>query len=96
MTTRARTPRDDVWDCLAGHFGEPRTSTERSRFGKVVRELLEAGATPEETENACLYVIRNFDSPSVFAVVAWFSIAQNDKPKMSAAEQAIENLRRQG
>lgn len=94
--TRARTPRDDVWDCLALHFGEPRTSTERTRFGKVIGELLEAGATPEETDNACSYVIRNFDSPSVFAVVAWFSVAQNEKPKLSPQEQMIEELRRKG
>lgn len=90
---RARTPKDDVWDSLATHFGEPRTTTEKNRFGKVVRELLEAGATPEETDTACSYVVRNFDSPSVFAVTAWFSVAQNDKPKMSAQETEIEKLR---
>ena len=42
--SRARTPRDDVWDALAHHFGEPRTKTERTQFGKVVNELMEAGA----------------------------------------------------
>ncbi len=93
---REKSPRDLVWDILAFHFGDPRTKTERTQFGKVVGELLEAGANEEETENACSYVIRTFDSPSVFAVVKWFSVAQNEKPKMSAAEQAIENLRRQG
>lgn len=91
---RQRTPKDDLWDCLATHFGEPRTETEKNRFGKVVRELLEAGATPEETDNACSYVLRNFDSPSVFAVVAWFSQAQMTKPKMSAQEQMLDELRR--
>jgi len=94
MTNREKSPRDLVWDVLSEHFGEPRTKTERSLFGKVVGELLEAGATTEETENACLYVIRNFDSPSVFAVTKWFSVAQNDKPKLSPQEQMIEELRR--
>ena len=89
---RARTPRDDVWDVLAEHFGEPRTRTERSQFGKVVAELLEAGASPEETATACLYVLRTFDSPSVFAVTKWFTVAQ--RPKAPSAQQAaIEQLR---
>ena len=92
---RQRTPKDDVWDSLAAHFGEPRTTTEKNRFGKVIRELLEAGATPEETDLACAYVIRNFDSPSVFAVTAWFSVAINEKPKLSAQQQALDELRRQ-
>ena len=92
---RTRTPRDDIWDCLAEQFGEPRTKTERTQFGKVVGELLEAGATEEEVHTASTYVLRNFDSPSVFAVTKWFSIAINEKPKLSQQEQAIEELRRQ-
>ena len=92
---RTRTPRDDIWDCLAAQFGEPRTKTERTQFGKVVGELLEAGATEEEVHTASAYVIRNFDSPSVFAVVKWFSVAINEKPKLSAQQQALDQLRRQ-
>ena len=92
---RDRTPRDDIWDCLAEQFGEPRTKTERTQFGKVVGELLEAGATEEEVQVASAYVIRNFDSPSVFAVVKWFSVAINEKPKLSAQQQALDQLRRQ-
>ena len=92
---RIRTPRDDIWDCLAEQFGEPRTKTERTQFGKVVGELLEAGATEEEVHTASTYVLRNFDSPSVFAVVKWFSVAQNEKPKLSAQQQALDQLRRQ-
>jgi hypothetical protein len=92
--TRARTPRDDLWDTLAEHFGEPRTKTERSQFGKVLSELLEAGATQEEVATACVYVLRTFDSPSVFAVVKWFTVALMDKPKLSSQQAAIEQLRR--
>ena len=95
MTERARTPRDCIWDCLAAQFGEPRTKTERTQFGKVVGELLEAGATEEEVHTASAYVLRNFDSPSVFAVTKWFSIAINEKPKLSAQQQALDQLRRQ-
>jgi len=92
---RAKSPRDLVWDVLSSHFGEPRTKTERARFGKVVGELLEAGATPQETDNACLYVLRNFDSPSVFAVTAWFSVSQQSQSRPSGTAAAIEQLRRE-
>ena len=92
---RTRTPKDDLFDCLTESFGSPRTRTEQVMFGKVVRELLEAGASVEETSNACSYVQRNFDSASVFAVVKWFSVAINEKPKLSAQQQALDQLRRQ-
>ena len=95
MTERTPTPRTEAWDALAEFFGEPRTKTEQARFGKVVRELLEAGATADEVRRACEYVQRTFDSPSVFAVTAWFSVAQNEKPKPSAQQQALDQLRRQ-
>lgn len=92
--TRARTPRDDVWDELAEHFGEPRTKTERTQFGRVVNELMEAGAIPEEVRKACVYVKATFDSPSVFAVTKWFTVAQQAQVKVSPQQAAIEQLRR--
>ena len=95
--TRARTPRDDVWDVVAEFFGEPRTKTERTQWGKVVAELLEAGATPEETRSACVYVLAAFDNPSVFAVVKWFTAAQpGQRPgRMSEQQKALDQLRRE-
>jgi len=95
MGDRAKTPRDEAWDALAESFGEPRTKTERTQFGKVVSELLEAGATEDEVRTASTYVLRNFDSPSVFAVTKWFSIAINEKPKLSPQQQALDQLRSQ-
>jgi len=92
---RARTPKDDLFDVLVEFFGNPRTRTEQLMFGKTVSELLYAGATSEETTIACEYVQRNFDSPSVFAVVKWLSASLNDKPKLSAQQQALDQLRRQ-
>jgi hypothetical protein len=85
-----------VWDELAEQFGEPRTKTERTQFGKVVAELLEAGATPEEVRSACVYVLAAFDNPSVFAVVKWFTAAQpGQRPgKMSEQQQALDLLRK--
>ena len=88
-----KSPRDQVWDSLTAHFGEPRTKTERSMFGRVVAELLEAGATSAETQKACEYVLENFDSPSVNAVPKWFSVAQNTVAKRSAQQIEIDKLR---
>jgi hypothetical protein len=78
---------------LAKHFGEPRTKTERTKFGKVVNELMEAGATPEEVDKACVYVLTRFDNPSVFAVTGWFTVAQASRERMSEQQAAIERLR---
>ncbi len=77
-------PRHAVWDTLTEHFGNPRTKTERGMFGRVAAELLEAGATAEETDVACRYVIAQFDSPSVNAVPKWFSRAVNGKQRLAS------------
>ena len=87
---RTRTPRDAVWDTLTAHFGEPRTKTECSMFGRVCSELLQAGATEAETLKACEYVQANFDSPSVNAVPKWFTAAQNGTPTAKRSPQQIE------
>lgn len=88
-------PRHQVWDSLTAHFGQPRTKTERSMFGRVVNELLEAGATQAETTKACEYVIATFDSPSVNAVPKWFSVAQNGLARKSPQQLEIERARSQ-
>lgn len=93
LTGRARTPRDDVWDSLTAHFGEPRTKTERAMFGRVVVELLEAGATSAETTKACAYVIATFDSPSVNAVPKWFSVAQNGAQRKTPQQIELDKLK---
>jgi len=90
---RDRTPRDEVWDSLVASFGNPRTKTERSMFGRVVAELLEAGATSAETQKACEYVLATFDSPSVNAVPKWFSVAQNAGTKKSAQQLEFDRAR---
>jgi hypothetical protein len=63
-------------------------------FGKVVGELLEAGANEAEVDAACSYVLGAFDSPSVFAVVKWFSVAQTGGSKLSDQDKALDELRR--
>lgn len=90
---REKTPKDEIWDALAAAFGSPRTRTEQAMFGKVVGELLEAGATPLETAKACEYVLARFDTPSPFAVVKWLSASLNQPQKMSQSSASIAQLR---
>jgi hypothetical protein len=93
--SREKSPRDLVWDQLAEHFGEPRTKTERNMFGRIVAELMEAGANADEVRAACLYVLAAFDNPSVFSIVKWFTAAQQgQRPgRMSPQQQALDQLR---
>jgi hypothetical protein len=93
LLPRARTPRDCVWDSLTAHFQQPRTKTERAMFGRVVAELLEAGATSAETTKACEYVLATFDSPSVNAVPKWFSVAQNGSARKTPQQIEIDKLK---
>ncbi len=41
-------PANPMWDVLSECFVEPATKTERSNRGRIMRELTEAGATPDE------------------------------------------------
>lgn len=93
MNEREKTPRDLIWDALAASFGSPRTKTEQAMFGKVVAELLEAGATAEETEKACAYVHSRFEVASPFAVVKWLSASLNQKQNLSPSAASIQRLR---
>ena len=88
-------PRHQLFDCLSTNFGEPRTKTERSMYGKVVSELLEAGTTPDEAAKACAYVLGRFDNPSVFALTKWLSASLREPTaRLSPQEEALEQLRR--
>jgi len=41
-------PVNPIWDALCEVFYQPATKAERSNFGKIVRELTEVGATPDD------------------------------------------------
>ena len=41
-------PRNPMWDALSEHFPEPLTKTEKSNRGRIIRELTDAGATPDD------------------------------------------------
>ena len=67
--------------------------TERKMFGRVVAELLRGGATSQETDKACEYVLATFDSPSVNAVPKWFSVAQNGSARKTPQQLEMDRAR---
>lgn len=74
------TPRapDPIWEALTAAFGEVRTPSERGRRNRAVRELKEAGATPEEIEITVEYCRRNFTSYTELAICSWLSRALHE------------------
>lgn len=45
---RKRHPKDDIWDAIVDYFGDPKTEVAAGLWGKVQRELFNAGARPEQ------------------------------------------------
>jgi len=70
--------RCEIWDALDGLFGPARTKTEASMRGKAVKELKEAGATPDEIEIAHRWCAANFNPFSEMALVKYFGRAQHE------------------
>lgn len=76
-------PRDLLWDTLTEHFGEPRTKSERGRRNHAVRELRDAGATPEEVAIVIDYCQRNFTSYTEIALCSWLTRALKENEQKS-------------
>lgn len=67
MSERAR---DIVWDTLEELFGPCRTSTERGRRNRAVRELREAGASADEIRTTFRYCQSKFTHFREMAICA--------------------------
>lgn len=87
-------PRDLLWDSLTEFFGEPRTQSERGRRNRAVRELREAGATPEEVQIVIDYCQRNFTSFTEIALCSWLTRALKEHDGRSNVRELF--LRAQG
>jgi len=73
--------RDPIWDALDLHFGPVRTNSERGRRNLAVKELREAGASPEEIRVAYLWCDKNFTTFTEMALVSHFGRAQHSNVK---------------
>lgn len=48
LAPRSQRARNPMWDTLSELFAEPATKTEKTNRGRIIRELTEAGATPDD------------------------------------------------
>jgi hypothetical protein len=71
--------RDEIWDQLDLHFGPVRTKGERGRRNVAVKELREAGATPEEVTVAYEWCKKSFTTFTEVAVCQHFGRAQHER-----------------
>lgn len=72
-------PRDEIWDTLDELFGPVRTKPARSRRNAAVKELRDAGATPEEIRIAYDYCRMHFTTFTEMAVSAWLDRALHER-----------------
>lgn len=64
-TSSSREQRNAIWDALlAAGFASPSNAAARSRRGKVVKLLLESGATPDEIERRAAELRRRWGEPA--------------------------------
>jgi hypothetical protein len=69
---------DPIWDALDLHFGPVRTKGERGRRNVAVKELRDAGATPEEITIAYEWCKKSFTVFTEMALVQHFGRAQHE------------------
>jgi len=69
--------RDEIWDALDQHFGPVRTKSERGRRCVAVKELREAGATPDEIRIAYKFCQDSFSVFTEIALAQHFGRAQH-------------------
>lgn len=88
----AKRPDQELWDVFADHFGPVRTKNERGRRNAAIRQMLEAGATPEELKIALDFCQKNFTQYSEGAVCSWFSRALEEHKKTGSNRETFLRL----
>lgn len=91
--TRTRTPRDEIWTCLENLFGATRTRSEASRRGRVISELLEAGATVAEVELTFRYCRSHFSQFTEMALCTNLGRATAQTTSMETLPQLHARLK---
>lgn len=76
MSERAQ---DVLWDTLDECFGKVRTKSERGRRNAALKELREAGVTPDELRIAFYFCERRFTHFTEKALCNWLSRALHEE-----------------
>ncbi len=84
---------DLLWDALDETFGPVRTKSERGRRNSVVKELRDAGATPEQVRIAYEYCRRTFTTFTEKALTAHFSRALHEQTETSNVRDIFDRMR---
>ena len=71
-------PQDEIWNALDLHFGPVRTRAERGRRNVAVKQLKEAGASPEEIRIAYDWCAKSFTIFTEMALVSHLGRAQHE------------------
>lgn len=87
-------PPDPIWDALDLHFGPVRTKSERGRRNVAVKELRDAGATPDEIRVAYEYCRKHFTVFTEMALCQHFGRAQNEHINASLITNPLSLVRR--
>jgi hypothetical protein len=86
---------DEIWDALTEHFGDVRTKDERGRRNAAVKQLREAGATPEEIRVTFEFCEARFTSFTEMALCSWLSRALHEASKQDKRGDFLRLLRRE-
>jgi len=94
-------PVNPLWDALVEGIGiTPTTTNERSKYGKVVRELRDLGATPEEIRRRCANYMQHWPAVDLTPTALLEHWSRMDKPpnqqQARAPTQADHNSARRG
>lgn len=79
-------PRDELWNTISELFGDTRTRSEASRRGKVIGELLEAGATADEVKATYSYCRSRFSQFTEMALCTNLARATAQTPVETLTE----------
>lgn len=89
---------EDLWTALAHELGPAATDTEKHARSQTLRELKQAGATPEQIHERCTNYRNTYPAMALTdkAITKhWSAMAKQATitPKLTAGSQAIINLR---
>lgn len=94
-TERKERKPDLLWDALVAEVGEPRTSSERGRTNKALKELRDVGATPADVRSRCeTYRTRwpGIDLTATALAANWSTFAVNGGRPVEDASDRVQRL----
>lgn len=88
-TTGASRKQEPLWDVLVESFYDPQSKPERSNFGKIVRQLKELNATPEDVRArvAQHHAVNDWDLTPNALMSHWTELGRKANPSRPRQNQ---------